>query len=281
MDPAKLCPTADLPCKVAIRAAMRAGERVRELFGASFSSQRKQVAGRAEGWVTQADMESEQRVVETIRTEFPSDLILSEESYSQVSPRPEERIWVIDPLDGTNNFAFGIPHFAISIAVYLGESPLAAVIHDPLSEDWFVAVRGGGAWWNGERAQVNSQATIPETIAAFGFYYDRGRMMEATLAALGDLFRSQIVGVRRFGAAALDLAYVGIGRFGAFFEFQLAPWDFAAGRLFVEEAGGQVSTCQQNELKLAKSSVLATNGILHSAFAARLQPHWPADGTPT
>ncbi len=112
---------------------------------------------------------------------------------------------------------------------------------------------------------------------AVGFYYDRGAMMETTLLAIRDLFHARIHGVRRFGAATLDLCGVGLGRFGAFFEFQLAPWDFAAGRIFVEEAGGQVTTCLGEPLPLAKTSLLATNRLLHPAMLAALAPHSKAE----
>lgn len=99
--------------------------------------------------------------------------------------------------------------------------------------------------------------------------------MQATLNAIGELFRKQIVGVRRFGSAALDLAYVGVGRFGGYFEYELSPWDFAAGKLFVEEAGGKVTDCQGQALSVAKSSVLATNSRLHSEFLDVVSRHWP------
>jgi myo-inositol-1(or 4)-monophosphatase len=128
-------------------------------------------------------------------------------------------------------------------------------------------VRGGGAFFNGQRVRVGDESELSEVLVAVGFYYDRGAMMEATLAAICDLKRDHhIHGIRRFGAAALDLCMVGTGQLGAFFEFELSPWDFAAGRLFVEEAGGLVTTCRGEPLLLGRSSVLASNGRLHDAM---------------
>jgi len=113
-------------------------------------------------------------------------------------------------------------------------------------------------------------------LVGLGFYYDRGAMMEATLAAIRDLLRRNIHGTRRMGTASLDLAYVGTGQFGAYFEYELSPWDFAAGRLFVEEAGGLVTTCAGTPLPLAKTGVLASNGPLHPAVLEVVRGHLPA-----
>ncbi len=122
---------------------------------------------------------------------------------------------------------------------------------------------------------VGAQTALTEVLVGVGFYYDRGAMMESTLAAIRDLFREDIHGIRRFGTASLDLCMVGLGMFGAFFEYELSPWDFAAGRLLVEEAGGRVTTCAGGPLGIEKSSVLATNGALHGAVLAIVGPHLP------
>jgi myo-inositol-1(or 4)-monophosphatase len=114
-------------------------------------------------------------------------------------------------------------------------------------------------------------------LVGVGFYYDRGAMMEATLMAVRDLFRKHIHGIRRFGTASLDLCFVATGAFGAYFEYQLSPWDFAAGQLFLEEAGGKMTTCRGEPLPLAKTSALASNGILHEAVLEVVQGHLPAD----
>ena len=150
------------------------------------------------------------------------------------------------------------------------------MIYNPVRDDWHVAVRGQGAFFNGRRARVGGQTRLGEVMVGVGFYYDRGVMMESTLAAIGDLKRDhQIHGIRRFGAATLDLCMVALGQLGAYFEYTLSPWDFAAGRLFVEEAGGRVTTCLGDPLPLAKSSILATNGHLHDAMLDVVRPRYP------
>lgn len=222
--------------------------------------------------VTDADLESEQTIARVIRDAFPSHAVLGEETLKDdVS---SEDLWIVDPLDGTTNFAHGIPHFAVSIAYYHGGEAQCGVIYNPITNDWYTAQRGQGAFANGKRAIVTPADALNQVLIGVGFYYDRGAMMEATLMAIRDLFRQQIHGVRRFGTASLDLAAVGTGRYAAFFEYQLSPWDFAAGRLFVEEAGGRVTTCAGEELPLAKTSVLASNGILHEKVLEVVKSHF-------
>jgi len=213
--------------------------------------------------VSDADVESEKTIVDVIRGEFPDHSVLGEESHHD--DVNAEHLWVIDPLDGTNNFAHHIPHFAISIGYYHNGEAVCGVIFNPVRNDWYEAKRGEGAFFNGEPARVSTHAKLDEVLIGVGFYYDRGAMMEATLDAVGELFRNQIHGIRRFGTASLDLAQVGTGCFGAFFEYTLSPWDFAAGRLFVDEAGGRITTCDGQPVPMTKTSLLATNGSLHEA----------------
>ena len=216
--------------------------------------------------VTDADLESEQTIAHVIRQTFPNHAILGEETLKDdVSA---EHLWIVDPLDGTTNFAHGIPHFAVSIAYFHNGQPMCGVILNPITQDCYTAVRGEGAFANEQPVHVTTAAALNEVLIGVGFYYDRGAMMEATLAAIRDLFRKQIHGIRRFGTASLDLAQVGMGRYAAFFEYELSPWDFAAGRLFVEEAGGRVTTCKGEELPITKTSVLASNGRLHEEVLA-------------
>jgi myo-inositol-1(or 4)-monophosphatase len=220
-------------------------------------------------FVSDADVESERAIIEVIRAAFPDHAILGEEGQANDSAAVDtnaESLWVIDPLDGTTNFAHDIPHFAVSIGFYQKGLPVLGVIFNPARGDWFHAVRDEGAYVNGIRVNVAEHASLNESLVGVGFYYDRGTMMEATLASIRDLFQQKIHGIRRFGTASLDLCQVGCGQFGAFFEYELSPWDFAAGRLFVEEAGGRVTNCRGTALPLAKSSVLASNGKLHEAI---------------
>ena len=133
----------------------------------------------------------------------------------------------------------------------------------------------GGLPRRPEGGRVDEATRLDEVLVGVGFYYDRGAMMEATLEVIGDLKRRQVHGIRRFGTASLDLCMVGLGRYGAYFEYQLSPWDFAAGRLFVEEAGGKVTDARGNPLPLGKSSVLATNGPLHEPMLEVIRPRHP------
>jgi len=222
--------------------------------------------------VSEADIAAETLILARIRDAFPSHAILAEESQTELqgSSLPEH-LWIVDPLDGTTNYAHGIPHFAVSVAYYRNGVPECGVVFNPARDDWYVAARGAGAWFQDERLQVGPQQTLADCLIGLGFYYDRGAMMEATLATIHQLFKTGIHGIRRFGTAALDLAHVARGFYGAYFEYQLSPWDFAAGRLLVEEAGGTVTSAQGNELALRKGSVLASNGILHSRMLEIIQ----------
>ncbi len=217
--------------------------------------------------VTQADLDGERAIVEAIRRTFPDHAVLGEELHGggdeTAKTLASEHLWVIDPIDGTSNFVHGVPHFGVSVAYYHQGVAACGVVGNPVTNDWFTAVKGGGAFHNGRRASVAPSRRIDEILVGFGYYYDRGALMRATLDVCRELLERNSHGVRRMGAATLDLAYVGVGSFGAFFEYELSPWDFAAGRLFVEEAGGKVTTCHGDPLPLAKTSVLASNGLVH------------------
>lgn len=228
--------------------------------------------------VSVADVESEHAIVDVIRGEFPNHAILGEENYSDDAN--SEQLWIIDPIDGTNNFLHGIPQFGISVAFYRGGQPVCGVILNPARGDSFVASRGQGAFHNGQPVRVAEHRRLDEVLIGLGFYYDRGAMMEATLAAMRELFGQHIHCIRRMGAATLDLCMVACGQIGAYFEYELSPWDFAAGRLFVEEAGGIVTTCLGEPLPLAKSSILATNGHLHNSMLEIVQRHLPRSTRP-
>lgn len=222
--------------------------------------------------VTDADVQAEKKIGEVIKTYFPDHAILGEEEYQGAADSRD--LWVVDPLDGTNNFAHKIPHFAVSIGYYHQGIAEVGVIVNPITSDWFFAVRGQGAWYRGRKAKVSDETHLLKAMIGIGFYYDRGKMMEATLLAIRDFFRENIHGVRRFGTASLDLCQVGLGRYGAYFEYQLHPWDFAAGRLFVEEAGGKVTTCEGESLPMDRTSCLASNSLLHAASLEITRKYW-------
>jgi myo-inositol-1(or 4)-monophosphatase len=260
--------------EVAREAARVGGAVLARHFRAGVAVRAKQDAahpGDLSNLVCDADVESEREIVRLLNERFPGHAVLGEEGHA--ADVNAEHLWIIDPLDGTTNFAHRIPHFAVSVAYYRSGAPVCGVIYNPARDDWYEAVRGGGAWANGARVHVAEHTRLDETLIGVGFYYDRGAMMEATLAAIRDLFRCNIHGVRRFGTASLDLCSVGAGLYGAFFEYQLSPWDFAAGRLFVEEAGGRVTTCAGDPLPLSRGSVLASNGRLHDAVLDIVRRH--------
>lgn len=224
--------------------------------------------------VSDADLASERIVAARIRESFPEHALLGEEGLgSDIDVEQAECLWIIDPLDGTNNFAHRLPHFAVSIAFYLRGVAQVGVIYNPATGQWFTTVRGGGAYAGERRVSVSAHTTLSKVIVGCGFYYDRGEMMRRTLAAIEEFFSFDIHGIRRFGTASLDLCMVGCGQFGGYFEYQLSPWDFAAGRLFVEEAGGKVTCARGENLPLGRASILASNGKIHDAMLAVTKKH--------
>ncbi len=171
--------------------------------------------------VSEADLESERAIVAVIHQAFPDHAVLGEELHGgdavAATVLSSEHLWIVDPIDGTNNFVHGIPHFGVSVAYYHQGQPACGVMGNPVRDEWFTAAAGGGAYHNGQRARVAPNQRLDEVLIGFGYYYDRGAMMEATLDAVRELLHRNIHGVRRMGAATLDLAYVALGCFGAFF----------------------------------------------------------------
>ncbi|MFO0908064.1 MAG: inositol monophosphatase family protein [Isosphaeraceae bacterium] len=257
--------------QIAREAARAGGAIVARYFREGVTMRSKDVSN----LVSDADLESEHAVVGCIRAAFPGHEVLGEEAHA--GNTAAEHLWIVDPLDGTNNFAHRIPQCSVSVAYYRAGVAQVGVIYNPMRDEWHEAERGQGARFNGEPVRVNDEAKLSDTLVGVGFYYERGAVVTATLDAVGVLKRREkIHGIRRFGSATLDLCMVGLGQLGAYFEYTLAPWDFAAGRLFVEEAGGRVTSCLGDPLPLAQSSILATNGHLHDAMLAIVAEHYLA-----
>lgn len=254
--------------ELALAAADAGGTVLRNKFGCGLDVKSKAPSD----LVTEADLNAERVIIDLIRASYPGHAIMAEESRS--GTEIAEHLWVIDPLDGTTNFVHSVPNFGVSVAYYNEGRATVGVVHNPILNDWYSAELGQGAVVNDKPARV-AQSSLSESLIGVGFYYDRGEMMRATLAAVEELFTQQIHGIRRLGSAALDLCHVGTGQFGAFFEYQLSPWDFAAGRLFVEEAGGLVSTCAGDPLELKVSTVLATSPAIRSHVLKIVQKHMP------
>jgi myo-inositol-1(or 4)-monophosphatase len=217
--------------------------------------------------VTEADIAAEQAIVEIIRHRHPDHDILAEEGHG-CSHGADQR-WIVDPLDGTTNFAHGFPWFAVSIALEVcGEVVLGAVFN-PYNHELFVAEQGRGATLNGRLLHVSTTAVLERALLATGFAYDHKTSSDNNYAQFTS-FQGAAQGVRRAGVASLDLACLAAGRFDGFWELMLKPWDVAAGVLLVEEAGGRVSDYAGAPMPLDRGQILASNGHLHGAMQAIL-----------
>ena len=238
------------------------------------SRDKSAAGGKSYDLVSDADLESQSVIVSAIADAFPEHEILGEEDL--VGDVEAEHLWVVDPLDGTNNFLHRVPHFAVSIAYIRSGVPHAGVILNPITGEQFTAILGAGSKQNQSPIAASTASQLNRSLVGCGFYYDRGDMMRCTLSALEDFFSHEIHGVRRFGTAALDLCAVANGSFGVFFEYKLSPWDFAAGQLIVTEAGGVISDARGEALGLTQTSVLAAGPHLHSQALEITRRHHPA-----
>ena len=219
--------------------------------------------------VTEADLASEEMILDVLRDKMPGIKILSEEKFASYNTIPTEPVWIIDPLDGTTNFAHNFPWFAVSIALYEKGESHAGVIYSPIQKELFCATRAGGAWLNDRRIKVSGVSSLQNGLVATGFPYDIRERSDSILAMLETvLVHSQ--GVRRPGAATLDLAYLACGRLDAFWEVGLKPWDTAAGYLLVEEAGGVLSNFNGSPFSPFIPELLASNTFLHRDLTALL-----------
>ena len=211
--------------------------------------------------VTNVDRSTEELIKALLQGAFPEDPILGEE-FGASDGAAQERRWLIDPIDGTQNFAHGVPLYCVSIALQLRDETVVAVIFDPCRDELFSAAVGQGATLNGEAIAVSACAALSESLLVTGFPTRQDQAFETTLRQFDRLTR-QGRGIRRLGSAALDLAYVAAGRLDAFWEYGLKPWDTGAGYLLVEEAGGQVSDVTGAAFGVTSPSILASNQTLH------------------
>ncbi len=239
--------------------ARRAGEGLREAY-----YQPRQIDFKGEvNLVTQADIASEKMIVSALQEAYPGFAFLAEEGGEILGENGYR--WLVDPLDGTNNFAHAYPVFAVSIALYENTEPLIGVIYDPLRDECFSAAKGHGATLNGQPVRVSQIPDLKRGLMATGFPYDRQVNSDNNTAAV-DAFLRRAQGLRRAGAAALDLAYVAAGRLDGYWEKSLGAWDLAAGLLLVREAGGMVTPYRADapvESLLRGESIVATNGLIH------------------
>jgi len=214
--------------------------------------------------VTEVDRACETLIIETLREQRPQDAVLAEEGGGEDRPGARWR-WVIDPLDGTMNYAHGYPRFCVSIGVQCEGSLSVGVVYDPLLDELYAAQRGQGASLNGRPILVSSEDQLGRSLLSTGFAYDVHSSSEDNLDHFAHFIKSAR-GVRRDGSAALNLCYVAAGRFDGYWESKLKPWDIAAGILIVEEAGGRVSDFQDEPAPESGREALASNGRVHDAM---------------
>lgn len=218
--------------------------------------------------VTEVDRACEALILEGLRRERPKDAILAEEG-GGFGDRDAEWCWIVDPLDGTTNFAHGYPAFCVSIGVERRGERRVGVVYEPLRDELFTAVRGEGSFRNGNPVHVSDEASLGRSLLATGFAYDLRRSRRDNLDHFA-AFLKQARGLRRGGSAALDLSYVACGRLDGFWELKLHAWDVAAGFLLVEEAGGRVTDLRGGPPPRSGEEVVASNGRIHDAMLAVL-----------
>lgn len=220
-------------------------------------------------FVSVADRESEEAIRRFLALASPECGFLGEEGGVVGSVA---RVWVVDPLDGTTNFVRGFPHFAVSVALMEGGTVLVGAIYDPMRDELFTALRGGGAFVNGRRLQVSQRQGLDGAFLTTGFPYRMGKALPTYLAIFSQVF-PRACAIRRPGAASLDLAHTASGIFDAFFEFFLSPWDLAAGVLLVREAGGLATNLDGGEDVFAHGNVVAGSPLVQRELLAVVQQH--------
>jgi myo-inositol-1(or 4)-monophosphatase len=252
-----------------VRAARQAGNVIMRSFGRldTLSVAEKQ----ANDFVSEVDRNAEQAIIDTIRRAYPAHAILAEETGSQGAHAFE---WVIDPLDGTTNYLHGFPQFAVSIALRHQGRLESAVIYDPVHDEMFTADRGAGALLNDRRLRVTDRKGLRGALIGTGIPFRDQRYMDAYLEMLRALTKDT-AGIRRPGSAALDFAYVAAGRLDGFWELGLSVWDFAAGALIVQEAGGTVSDIRGGSRHMDSGNVITANVRLHREMVDAIRPHVP------
>ena len=253
---------------VMMRAADRAARSLRRDFG---EVENLQVSRKGPAdFVSAADTKAERSIREELARARPDFGFLMEEAGAVESRDPEGRRWIVDPLDGTLNFLHGLPHFSISIALEERGELDAALVYDPVKEERYFAEKGAGAYLNDRRIRVSSRSRLDSAVIATGIPF-KGRGDHALFANELSRVMEQVAGIRRWGVASLDLAYVASGRFDGFWERDIAAWDVAAGLLLVREAGGYTSSIEGGPAHLEGQSFLAANDALHGQLTKILR----------
>jgi len=250
--------------KVAKEAALKAGKMLWKNF-----KEAREIYFKGEiNLVTHFDTLSQNMIFEHLSASFPDHGFLAEEDLSK--ERGAEFLWLIDPIDGTTNFAHKFPVFCVSIALEKKGKIVLGIVYDPTRDEMFWAVEGGGSFLNGEKIRVSSVDDLGKGLVATGFPYDI-RESEINNIDHFNNFAKRVQAIRRCGSAAMDLCYVACGRFDGFWELKLSPWDVAAGALIVKESGGQISDFQNADHSIYGLETLATNGLIHRQMIDILQ----------
>ena len=241
---------------VARDAVLRAGELLRENLNGS-----REISYKGEiNLVTEMDRRSERMIVETLSRSFPEHRIMAEEE--TIIENGSEFMWIIDPLDGTTNYAHGYPCFSVSVALERSGVVILGIVYDPMRNELFTAVKENGAYLNDERIRVSTTEQLIQSLLSTGFPYDRNVSKDNNLNYFSALIMASQE-IRRDGSAALDLCAVAAGRFDGFWELKLNPWDVAAGSIIVEEAGGTVTNLSGEVFSVYDKAILASNGKIH------------------
>lgn len=249
--------------ETAITIARRAGEILKDATGNRTADFKGEI-----DLVTEYDRRSEAYIVSALHETFPDHALRAEEG-SRANTGAEYE-WLIDPLDGTTNFAHGLPIFAVSIALLHKGEPILGIVLDPSRDECFWATKGEGAFLNGKKIQASSTQPLSRSLLVTGFPYDIRTNPQNNIAQFTQ-FAVRAQAVRRLGSAALDLAYVACGRFEGYWEFRLNPWDMAAGVLLVREAGGLVTDHSRQPVAMPTAGLLASNGLIHDEMLAVLR----------
>lgn len=252
--------------ETAIKAARAAGQIIRERFGSQLQVRHK---GRID-LVTEVDVACEKELRRVILGDWPEHAILGEEGGAQGS---SNALWIVDPLDGTRSFAHGYPFVCVSVALEIDGQVQVGVVYDPIREELFRAVRGGGAFLNDQPIAVSSVDTLEQALLVTGFPY---HLAEFDSTAFFAMFRDYVVasgGIRRDGSAALDFCYIASGRLDGYWEFFLNPWDAAAGALIAVEAGARLTNLGGDAYDIRVAELLVSNGLIHDSMLKVAAPY--------
>ncbi len=244
--------------EILYKAAIESGKIIKEYFETNFIIESKDVISNL---VTEVDKKSEAKIIEVIRNEFPNHNILSEEIGALDTDSDVK--WIIDPIDGTINYAHSIPICCVSIGIEKKGEIISGIVYNPMSGEFFFAEKGKGAYLNDKKISISKEDNLYKSLLVTGFPYDTSNNRHKPVKVFAEFVNSDIP-VRRLGSAALDLCWTACGRFDGFWEYNLNPWDVAAGYLIMEEAGGVVTDFEGNNFSVYKKEILATNGLIHN-----------------